>query len=154
MATRIELPNRDVLVCVLDDSPAIMVHVKIIGCTKDGDDGGELFSRSFAVHHVSRTEMRCERNKGNDMGHTLHPEPRALAQSQGGHSAQGICTLLHTFHILPTHCLCRQPTGRMRHSRIKERTTPCCIVLKRRARGQRMAMCRGLLLVSEIHDGV
>ena len=53
------------------------------------------------------------------------------------------------------HCSsCRQPIRGMIHSREEVRTTPGCIVLKRRAWGQRRTVCRRVLLVSEIYDGV
>lgn len=53
MTARVELPDRDVLVCVLDDGAAIVVDIEIVGCAKDGNDRGKLFRRRFAVHHVS-----------------------------------------------------------------------------------------------------
>ena len=53
MTTGVELPDCDVLVCVLDDGPAIVVDIEIVGGAKDGDHRRELFGRSFAVHHVS-----------------------------------------------------------------------------------------------------
>lgn len=52
MTARIELPDRDVLVGVLDDGPAIVVHVEIVGRAKDGDHRGKLLGRRFAVHHI------------------------------------------------------------------------------------------------------
>lgn len=57
MAARVELPDRDIFICVLDDGAAIVVDVEIVGCAKDGDNRGKLFGWGFAVHHVSETSL-------------------------------------------------------------------------------------------------
>jgi len=66
MTTRIELPDRDILVCVLDDGATIVVDIEIIWRAKDGDDRGKLFGWRFAVHHVSGAWMTCEGDKESD----------------------------------------------------------------------------------------
>lgn len=53
MGAIIVLPYRDILVGILEHRPTVTVHVEIIGCGEDGDDGGKLFGRGFAMHRVS-----------------------------------------------------------------------------------------------------
>ena len=52
MIARIELPDRDVLVHVLQHRSSIMVEVAVVGRGEDGDDGWELLCSCFSSHLV------------------------------------------------------------------------------------------------------
>jgi hypothetical protein len=58
MARAIVLPDRDILVRVLDHRAPVVVHVQIVRRAEDRDDRGKLFGRGLAVHRVSDQTKR------------------------------------------------------------------------------------------------
>ena len=58
MFRRIVLPNRNILVCIFQNSTAVVVHVQIVGRGEDGDDGRKVAFGCFAVHGVSDFDTR------------------------------------------------------------------------------------------------
>ena len=64
MTTRVELPDCDVLISILDDSPAIMVNIEIVWSTEDSDNRGKFLCGSLAIHHISAAETAWQETKG------------------------------------------------------------------------------------------
>ena len=70
MRARIVLPNRNILVRVLEDRTPILIDIEVIGRREDGDDRREVFLGCFSVHRIpkiSRTWLE-ERMFADEMG--------------------------------------------------------------------------------------
>jgi hypothetical protein len=52
MRARVVLPNRDILICVLEHRTPILIDIEVIGSGEDRDDRREVFLGCFSVHRI------------------------------------------------------------------------------------------------------
>ena len=55
MGATVELPDRDVLVCVFKHSAAIAIDVEIVWCRKDSNNRGEFLCWCLPMHRIPIT---------------------------------------------------------------------------------------------------